>query len=101
MNQSQPVTRQEFELLMGVLLEMKSEIAKLRLSGRGAAPQILTIDDVCQRWGCSKRTVHRLVADGLLPRAKAPGRVCRWTLEEVQKAEIRWRPRAAKKREPA
>lgn len=86
------MTSDQFEVLMGSLGEIRSEVARLRMLVQGVRKEVdprLTTQDLCKRWSCSARTIDRMIAQGTLEPSAGPGRMRRWTEEQVAKAEKR------------
>jgi excisionase family DNA binding protein len=46
--------------------------------------EALTIDQVAERLNLSKRTVNRLISDGVFPRPVKIGRLSRWVPEDIR-----------------
>lgn len=71
-------------------------------------PDLLTADDVCERWDIRRRTLSRWLASGYIPGTREPiphmriGRKLRFSLDQVRYIETRMsrttRQRASRKR---
>lgn len=79
------------DLAARILEQLEAQGQELRalreeVRSLAGARAMLTVDDVAARLGVSRRTVHRMRAEGKIPRGRIIGKRLRWRLDEVPEA---------------